>query len=256
MTSEDTHEKTVELLEKNAYFGLNKDQVHLLIQEKVPTLIDNEAHFKLLPDSFQLETKPHGHGDVHTLLHMSGLAKKWHGMGKKWIAVFQDTNPFALRSFPLLLGISSSHDFDFNTLGVPRKPGEAVGAITTLVHKETKKTLTINIEYNQLGAAFQEAGGEPMLPSGYSQLPGNTNCFALKLDSYVEVLEKSQGLINEFINPKYADNTKTSFKSSARLECMMQDYPKLLPNCDKVGFASCPKGYCFSALKNDLASAN
>ena len=36
---------------------------------------------------------------------------------------------------------------------------------------------------------------------------------------------------------------------------MMQDYPKLLPNCDKVGFASVPKGYCFSALKNDLASA-
>jgi len=36
----------------------------------------------------------------------------------------------------------------------------------------------------------------------------------------------------------------------------MQDYPKLLPNCDKVGFANVPKGYCFSALKNDLASAN
>ena len=35
----------------------------------------------------------------------------------------------------------------------------------------------------------------------------------------------------------------------------MQDYPKLLPNCDKVGFASVPKGYCFSALKNDLISA-
>jgi len=37
---------------------------------------------------------------------------------------------------------------------------------------------------------------------------------------------------------------------------MMQDYPKLLPNCDKVGFANVPKGYCFSALKNDLGSAN
>ena len=37
---------------------------------------------------------------------------------------------------------------------------------------------------------------------------------------------------------------------------MMQDYPKLLVNCDRVGFASVPKGYCFSALKNDLGSAN
>ena len=24
-----------------------------------------------------METKPHGHGDVHMLLHMHGLAKKW-----------------------------------------------------------------------------------------------------------------------------------------------------------------------------------
>lgn len=36
---------------------------------------------------------------------------------------------------------------------------------------------------------------------------------------------------------------------------MMQDYPKLLHSCDKVGYASVPKGYCFSALKNDLKSA-
>ena len=39
--------------------------------------------------------------------HMSGLAQKWKKEGKKWITVFQDTNPFALRSFPLLLGISA-----------------------------------------------------------------------------------------------------------------------------------------------------
>jgi UDP-sugar pyrophosphorylase len=159
MTSEDTHDKTVELLEANKYFGLNKDQVFLLTQEKVPALIDNEAHFNLLPDKLLLETKPHGHGDVHTLLHMSGLAKKWHQEGRRWIAVFQDTNPFALRSFPLLLGISAANDYDFNTLGVPRKPGEAVGAITSLVEKNTKKLLTINIEYNQVEAAFKEVGG-------------------------------------------------------------------------------------------------
>lgn len=49
MTSEDTHEATVEIIEKNDYFGLKKSQVTLLTQEKVPALIDNEAHFSLLP---------------------------------------------------------------------------------------------------------------------------------------------------------------------------------------------------------------
>ena len=155
MTSDDTNAKTVELLHKNKFFGLSEDQVTILNQQKVPALINNEAHFSLINGKLQLETKPHGHGDVHTLLHMSGTAKKWLKEGRKWLVVFQDTNPFSLRSFPLLLGISSSNDFDFNSLAVPRKPGEAVGAITSLVHKETKKTLTINIEYNQVQSLFK-----------------------------------------------------------------------------------------------------
>ena len=54
---------------------------------------------------------------------MSGTAEKWQKEGKKWIIIFQDTNPFALRSFPLLLGISAEKNFDFNSLAVPRKPG-------------------------------------------------------------------------------------------------------------------------------------
>lgn len=44
------------------------------------------------------------------------------------------------------------------------------------------------------------------------------------------------GVISEFVNPKYADATRTAFKSSTRLECMMQDYPKALGKGAKVGF--------------------
>lgn len=35
-----------------------------------------------------LDTKPHGHGDVHMLLHLKGLAEKWRNMGKKWVLFF------------------------------------------------------------------------------------------------------------------------------------------------------------------------
>lgn len=42
-------------------------------QEKVACLIDNDAHLALEPsDAFQIQTKPHGHGDVHSLLHRCG----------------------------------------------------------------------------------------------------------------------------------------------------------------------------------------
>ena len=38
------------------------------------------------------------------------------------------------------------------------------------------------------------------------------------------------------LNDRYKDATKTEFKSSTRLECMMQDYPKTLPPSARVGF--------------------
>jgi UDP-sugar pyrophosphorylase len=70
MTSGDTHARTLALLESHAYFGLDKEQVTLMQQEKVPCLSDNEAHIATDgKDPFSIQTKPHGHGDVHALLH-------------------------------------------------------------------------------------------------------------------------------------------------------------------------------------------
>lgn len=83
---------------------------------------------------------------------------------------------------------------------------------------------------------MKTVGGEPVDKDGFSKYPGNINCLLFSLPEYVAVLKETKGLIAEFINPKYTDATKTSFKSASRLECMMQDYPKLLkPEC-KVGF--------------------
>jgi UDP-sugar pyrophosphorylase len=35
------------------------------------------------------QTKPHGHGDVHSLLHSSGLARAWQQAGLQWVCFFQ-----------------------------------------------------------------------------------------------------------------------------------------------------------------------
>jgi UDP-sugar pyrophosphorylase len=72
--------------------------------------------------------------------------------------------------------------------------------------------------------------------AGWSPFPGNINQLVLKLSSYVPQLAATGGNIIEFVNPKYKDASKTAFKSSTRLECMMQDYPKALPADAKVGF--------------------
>lgn len=58
--------------------------------------------------------------------------------------------------------------------------------------------------------------------SCWTKLPGNINQLVLKLDSYCKELKDKGGVIAEFVNPKYADASRTTFKSSTRLECMMQ----------------------------------
>jgi len=147
MTSDDTYALTVQLLKENNNFGLPEDQLTIMKQEKVPAMIDNDAHFQMIPGKLLIETKPHGHGDVHTLLHMTGLAEKWAKAGRKWLIFFQDTNPLVFKALPSVLGVSKQKNMEVNSITVPRKPGEAVGAICNLKHKDGRN-LTINVEYN------------------------------------------------------------------------------------------------------------
>jgi UDP-sugar pyrophosphorylase len=59
-------------------------------QEKVACLTDNDAHLALdAKDPFSVQTKPHGHGDVHALLHSTGLARAWKAKGFEWVCFFQ-----------------------------------------------------------------------------------------------------------------------------------------------------------------------
>lgn len=76
MVSDDTNTQTIELLEKNNYFGMKKSQVILMKQQKVPALLDITAKLALTPNKLEILSKPHGHGDVHTLLFHEGIAKK------------------------------------------------------------------------------------------------------------------------------------------------------------------------------------
>lgn len=65
----------------------------------------------------------------------------------------------------------------------------------------------------------------------------------------------------EFVNPKYADKEKRMFKKPTRLECMMQDFPKLLlahsdtELMERVGFTQAPAWLVYSPAKNNMKDA-
>ncbi|KAL4278490.1 hypothetical protein GQ457_03G032310 [Hibiscus cannabinus] len=318
MTSDDTHARTLDLLESNSYFGMKPTQVHLLKQEKVACLEDNDARLALDPyDKYKIQTKPHGHGDVHSLLYSSGLLNVWYvsnsyiaskiwnlekkyscfcklpyssvlpviimlflcGMGTpylmmfvsalalaslyrrdaglRWVLFFQDTNGLLFKAIPASLGVSALKHYHVNSLAVQRKAKEAIGGITRLTHSDGR-SMVINVEYNQLDPLLRATGhpdGDANCETGYSPFPGNINQLILELGPYIEELTKTGGAIKEFVNPKYKDASKTSFKSSTRLECMMQDYPKTLPPSARVGFTVIDTWLAYAPVKNNPEDA-
>lgn len=58
--------------------------------------------------------------------------------------------------------------------------------------------------------------------TGFSPFPGNINQLLFKAKPYADTLERTKGVMPEFVNPKYKDDAKTVFKKPTRLECMMQ----------------------------------
>jgi len=257
MTSGDTNDKTVALLKKKNYFGMDEDQITIVLQGKgVPALFDNDAHIALAGDDpYDILMKPHGHGDIHALLHSHNVAKSWLQKGIKWTVFFQDTNGLAFHTLALALGVSSKRDLIMNSITCPRKAKQAIGAVTKLTKGDQERT--INVEYNQLDPLLRAATGDGDVndESGFSPYPGNINQLLFQLEPYAAALERTSGIMPEFVNPKYVDEAKTVFKKPSRLECMMQDFPTVLEGADvlKVGFTSLASELCFSPVKNATA---
>ena len=257
MTSGDTHEKTVSLLKSRNNFGMRPEQITIVKQSKLPAILDNDCHLALQKNKFLLETKPHGHGDVHFLLYQSGKVKKWIKEGKRYMVQFMDTNVLAFNCIPASIGSSVKYGFDINSIVVPRRPKDAIGIIGKLTRKDGTSFVQ-NVEYNYIDSLLKEkynGKGDVANEKGLCDFPGNLNVLVFKLRPYLNILEETKGLVPEFVNPKYANEERTIFKSPTRLECLMQDVPKLIKNGEKVGYTYFDRWFCFSACKNNLRDA-
>jgi len=256
MTSRDTDEGTRATLAANKNFGLPEGQITILRQELVPALSDMKASLAL-EKKYELLLKPHGHGDIHTLLHTSGTAKKLANSGVRYLLFIQDTNGQVFNAALAAIGVSEQRGYDFNSIAVNRIPGEAVGGIARLV-KNGAPDLTINVEYNLLDPLLRATvspEGDVPDEKGFSKFPGNINLLIVRLAPYLKVLESSGGVVAEFVNPKFSDGTRISFKKPARLETLMQDLPKNFTSGEKVGVTVFDRVWCFSACKNNLVDA-
>ena len=99
-----------------------------------------------------------------------------------------------MKVIPSILGVSAENNWEMNSVCVPRKPGESMGAICRLVdEKDPSNEIVINVEYNQLDgllkAKYNPEGDVASKDTGYSDFPGNTNTLVFKIPEYVKNLE-------------------------------------------------------------------
>jgi len=225
-------------MEKKAICS-RKSRLCLSLPAQVPSLLDNNAHFVLdEKDPYALDTKPHGHGDVHSLLFGQGIVERWVNpeagsasrLPVEWVVFFQDTNGLVFHSIVPALGVSAEKKLHMNSITVPRAQGDAVGAICILKREKAMSDseiaansllpnkLVINVEYNQLEGLIGKGVKEELQPgTNYSVMPGNINVLILHAPRYLAVLKDKKGAIAEFVNPKYNPD-KQSFKKPTRLE--------------------------------------
>jgi len=147
MVSNDTNAGTIELLESNDYFGMEKEQITIVQQgDGVPALQDNNATIAMdSKDPCKIQAKPHGHGDIHALLHSKRVALDWCRKGLEWVIFFQDTNGLAFHTLAPALGVSVSRDLVMNSIAVPRKGKQAVGGIAKLTNAEGLERYVVQI---------------------------------------------------------------------------------------------------------------
>lgn len=251
MVSVTTHQQIIEHLKENNYFEMNKSQFWFMEQSSIPCVNDEKGSYVWLNrDQLILDMSPYGHGECHSLMHLTGFSKKLIEMGKEWIMACNDTNPLTFRFTAAFLGRAEEQKLDFGYVCVPRVPGEKVGSIAKLTHKKTGVNFVTNIEYCVFSNYVEN---EDLDEFGFSVFPGNTNIILIRLKKYEKTLRKTLGRLPVLFNPKF---DKTGKMMPSRVETLIADYPRYVlfdgvPSM-KVGAIQVDRLMAFTCAKNSL----
>lgn len=143
MTSVINHEDTVEFLETNKYFGLNKDSVHFFQQGLMPA-VDDDGKI-LLSEKGKIAMSPDGHGGSLRALVKSGATLRMEQQGVDIISYFQVDNPLVQSIDPVFIGHHVLAQSELSSKAVPKVSAEEkVGVFCKIDGKTTV------VEYSDL----------------------------------------------------------------------------------------------------------
>jgi UDP-N-acetylglucosamine/UDP-N-acetylgalactosamine diphosphorylase len=129
MTSDSTHEETVQFFESRSHFGLDPQNVFFFRQGNMPA-IDIQTGRLLLSEKGQLALSPNGHGGILEALSQAGLLSQMREAGIEYLYYHQVDNPTAIVCDPAFLGLHAKHGSELSTKVVSKRdPSEPMGVV-------------------------------------------------------------------------------------------------------------------------------
>lgn len=190
----------------------------ILVQSDFP-VISSEGSFLL--DNGELIMLPGGHGMFWHEAYRQGFFRYFENLGKKHLLIRQINNPLAGldKNLLLLLGISYAENKSFGVISCPRDERYSEGSWVKVYDKETYAH--INVEYVDFPYC------DSLL---LERAPANTNILYFNLEKNWESLSRLpvfEPILN--MKPFVTKNcTKEKQWLGGRLECLIQDFTKLL----------------------------
>ncbi len=126
MTSKENNADTVEFLEKNNYFGYDKNKVIIFKQSELP-LVDTEGKF-LINKEYKIKEASDGNGGTYSSLRASGCLADMKEKGIKWVFIGSVDNALLKMIDVTLLGMAIKKGVQIASKSVAKaNPQERVG---------------------------------------------------------------------------------------------------------------------------------
>ncbi len=126
MTSKENNAQTVEFLEKNNYFGYDKNYVTIFTQSELP-LVNIEGKF-LINKEFKIKEASDGNGGTYSSLRASGALADMKERGIKWVFIGSVDNALLKMADVTLLGMAIERNVQIASKSVVKaNPHERVG---------------------------------------------------------------------------------------------------------------------------------
>lgn len=119
MTSDSNYKETLEYINTNNYFGIDKDNVFIFKQGSLPAI---DFNCKLILNTkLELFFAPDGHGGTIQALKLNGLIDIMLNRGIKYISYFQVDNPLINIADPVFIGLHIKEQSEVSTKVIKKR---------------------------------------------------------------------------------------------------------------------------------------